>query len=49
LRRTVGRSWMRVAEDRTRWREIGEAYMKQWTDDDDGDVYNKEFIYLFKS
>jgi hypothetical protein len=26
LRRTAGRSWMRVAEDRAKWREIGEAY-----------------------
>jgi hypothetical protein len=24
---TVGRSWMRVAEVRARWREIGEAYV----------------------
>jgi hypothetical protein len=22
---------MRVAEDRARWREIGEAYVQQWT------------------
>jgi hypothetical protein len=28
LRRTAGRSWMRVAEDRARWREIGEAYVR---------------------
>jgi hypothetical protein len=31
LRRTAGRSWMRVAEDRATWREIGEAYVQQWT------------------
>jgi hypothetical protein len=31
LRRTAGRSWMRVAEDRARWRDIGEAYNQQWT------------------
>jgi hypothetical protein len=31
LRRTAGRSWMRVAEDRARWREIREAYVQQWT------------------
>jgi hypothetical protein len=31
LRRTAGRSWMRVAEDRARWRNIGEAYVQQWT------------------
>jgi hypothetical protein len=49
LRRTAGRSWMRVAEDRARWREIGEAYVQQLTvyysplldcllaDDDDDD------------
>jgi steroid 5-alpha reductase family enzyme len=30
LRRTVGRSWMRVAEDRARWREIVVAYVPQW-------------------
>jgi hypothetical protein len=22
---------MRVAEDRARWREVGEAYVQQWT------------------
>jgi hypothetical protein len=27
LRKTAGRSWMRLAEDRARWREIGEAYV----------------------
>jgi hypothetical protein len=31
LRRTAGRSWLRVAENRARWREIGEAYVQQWT------------------
>jgi hypothetical protein len=31
LRGTAGRSWMRVAEDRARWREIGETYAQQWT------------------
>jgi hypothetical protein len=31
LRRTAGRSLMRVAEDRARWRKIGEAYGQQWT------------------
>jgi hypothetical protein len=31
LRRTAGRSWMRLAEDRARWRAIGEAYVQQWT------------------
>jgi hypothetical protein len=31
LRRTAGRSWMRVAEDRARWRDIGDAYVQQWT------------------
>jgi hypothetical protein len=30
LRRTAGRSWMRVAEHRARLREIGEAYVQQW-------------------
>jgi hypothetical protein len=31
---------MRVSEDRARWREVGEAYVQQWTvvvDDDDDD------------
>jgi hypothetical protein len=36
LRRTAGRSWMRV-EDRARLRDIGEAYVQQWIDDDDDD------------
>jgi hypothetical protein len=27
LRRTAGGSWMRVAEDRARWRAIGESYV----------------------
>jgi hypothetical protein len=27
LRRTAVRSWMRVAKDRARWRDIGEAYV----------------------
>jgi hypothetical protein len=31
LRRTAGRSWMRVAEDRANWREVREAYVHQWT------------------
>jgi hypothetical protein len=31
LHRTAGRSWMRVAEYRARWREVGEAYVQQWT------------------
>jgi hypothetical protein len=27
-----------IAEDRARWRDIGEAYVQQWTvDDDDND------------
>jgi hypothetical protein len=31
LRRTAGGSWIPVAEDRARWRAIGEAYVQQWT------------------
>jgi hypothetical protein len=31
LRRTDSRSWMLVAGDRARWREIEEAYVQQWT------------------
>jgi hypothetical protein len=30
-RNMAGGSWMRVAEDRARWREVGEAYVQQWT------------------
>jgi hypothetical protein len=37
-RRTAGRSWMRVAEDQVRWREVEEAYV-QADDDDDDDTY----------
>jgi hypothetical protein len=33
---------MRVAEDRAKWREIGEVYVQQWIvvgyDDDDDDL-----------
>ncbi|KPI94106.1 E3 ubiquitin-protein ligase CBL [Papilio xuthus] len=29
LRRAVGKSWMRVAEDRAQWRAMGEAYVQQ--------------------
>jgi hypothetical protein len=31
LRRTTVMHWMPVAEDRARWREVGEAYAQQWT------------------
>jgi hypothetical protein len=31
LRRMAGKSWMRVAEDRARWREVRNAYIQQWT------------------
>jgi hypothetical protein len=31
LCRTAGRSCMRVTEDRARWRDLGEAYVQQWT------------------
>jgi hypothetical protein len=30
LRRAAGRSWMRVAENQARWREVGEAYVQHW-------------------
>jgi hypothetical protein len=30
LRRTTGGSWIRVAGDRARWREVGEGYVQQW-------------------
>jgi hypothetical protein len=30
-RKKAGRSWMRVDEDRTKWREVGKAYVQQWT------------------
>ncbi|XP_046976516.1 uncharacterized protein LOC124542632 [Vanessa cardui] len=32
LRKTAGRSWMRVAQERSQWRAIGEAYVQQWTE-----------------
>ena len=31
LRKVAGSSWMKVAEDRVRWRAIGEAIVQQWT------------------
>jgi hypothetical protein len=31
LRSTAGGSWLRVVEDRARCREVGEAYLQQWT------------------
>jgi hypothetical protein len=39
LRRTAGKSWMRAAEDRAKWRAIGEQSSSglQWADDDDDD------------
>jgi hypothetical protein len=40
LRRTAGRSWIPVAEDRARWREVGEAYVQQWT--------NKHMMIMIK-
>lgn len=30
LRKTTGRSWMRDAEDLTKWRAIGDVYVQQW-------------------
>jgi hypothetical protein len=48
LRRTAGRSWMRVAEDRARWREFGEAYVQQWTvmGRYDDDSYNVKSVNM---
>ncbi|CAH2083561.1 unnamed protein product [Euphydryas editha] len=31
LRRIAGVGWMRIAESRDVWRELGEAYVQQWT------------------
>lgn len=31
IRRLAGVSWMRVAENRERWRALGETYVQQWT------------------
>ncbi|RVE40619.1 hypothetical protein evm_014731 [Chilo suppressalis] len=31
LRKVAGRSWMRVAQDRSEWCAFGEAYVQQWT------------------
>jgi hypothetical protein len=39
LRRITGRSWMRVAEDRARWREIEEAYVQSM-------MYSQQHIRL---
>ncbi|CAK1603510.1 unnamed protein product [Parnassius mnemosyne] len=29
--KVAGRNWMRVTEDRAKWRALGEAYVQQWT------------------
>ncbi|CAB3240548.1 unnamed protein product [Arctia plantaginis] len=31
LRKMAGRSWMREAQNRSKWRAMGEAYVQQWT------------------
>jgi hypothetical protein len=31
LHRTASRSWMIVAEEQAKWRELGKAYVQQWT------------------
>ena len=31
LRSMAGNNWMKVAQDRARWRAIGEAYVQRWT------------------
>jgi hypothetical protein len=39
--RMAGRNWMRVAEYRAKWRQVGEAYVQQWTvvaDDDNDEI-----------
>lgn len=30
MRKMTGRSWMREAEDQTKWHAIGEPYVQQW-------------------
>jgi hypothetical protein len=40
---------MRVAEDRARWREIGDVYVQQWADDDDDDDEAIISVELFVS
>jgi hypothetical protein len=32
LRRTAGKRWKWKAKDRDKWREMGEAFVQQWTD-----------------
>ena len=33
----AGKTWQRIAQDRQLWKELGKAYVQQWTDDDDDD------------
>ena len=30
IKRTAGKNWQQVAIDRSRWKELGEAYIQQW-------------------
>ncbi|PZC78341.1 hypothetical protein B5X24_HaOG202247 [Helicoverpa armigera] len=39
LARVVGKQWIRVAEDRAKWRTLGEAVVWQWMSFDDGAYY----------
>jgi hypothetical protein len=41
LRRTAGRSWMRVAEHRARWREVVMSSSGLWWADDDETQYKQ--------
>lgn len=31
LAKVAGKNWTRMAEDRVKWRPVGEAYVHQWT------------------
>lgn len=52
IRNVAGISWMRKAENRTKWRAIGEPYIQQWTNTDswwcNDKLYETLFRYSFK-
>jgi len=34
IKRKAGTNWQKVAMDRTKWKELGEAYIQQWIETD---------------
>ena len=38
LKRVAGSDWMTKTGGRVLWRTLGEAYLQQWTADDDDDI-----------